>query len=499
MEDIEKVFEKQLNNLWENRRFILDVKATRWHDDYNLFKQGVKDLEVMMQNVINSAFETATTVESSIELLSIFHGMAKRDAIRRAVEKRIISMFTVVLKEINLTKTEFESKKKSPELLRFHPDYSGSANWAKNLIRRVNGSWNVIKAAEFLPSLPITEEAKASYEYISTAIEEYINRCHTEWIASIPSAIMDKLDTSLMERKNGQMLEMKFDRDLIRLFHEIHYWQKLKYDIPFSVQEIYSKREELRILRDSVLLVVHDYNTILETLTPEELLLFRERIRFLDRKINPGLTNLTWSSKGITEHFVKECRKHSHDVQNIVTDFMDSSAKIQKCCDVMASQSLWLVENKKVYAIEELESFEDSHRKFIQDKLMREFETIKQTMQSNYEIFKGDGKEVYEQWVKYVVKVDEWIETALRNMIKKSLIDFSNALNGEGRSREAPSEIQPLFKVDVVLKTQRVEFSPTLPKLEELVTRLSQKIISTVSSVPRKYLHKYIIISMKIT
>ena len=56
LEDIETVFAKNIAALWNIRPFILDVKATRWLDDYNVFKQGVKDLEVMMQNLITSAF-----------------------------------------------------------------------------------------------------------------------------------------------------------------------------------------------------------------------------------------------------------------------------------------------------------------------------------------------------------------------------------------------------------------------------------------------------------
>ena len=56
LEDIEISFNKLIASLWNIRSFILDVKATRWHDDYNSFKQGVKDLEVMMQNLIFSAF-----------------------------------------------------------------------------------------------------------------------------------------------------------------------------------------------------------------------------------------------------------------------------------------------------------------------------------------------------------------------------------------------------------------------------------------------------------
>lgn len=35
----------------------------------------------------------------------------------------------------------------------------------------------------------------------------------------------------------------------------------------------------------------------------------------LDRKINPGLTSLTWASKGVTDYYIKECRRHSHDIR----------------------------------------------------------------------------------------------------------------------------------------------------------------------------------------
>lgn len=41
---------------------ILDVKASKWHDVFNAFRNGVKDLDVMYTNIINNAFESMTTV-----------------------------------------------------------------------------------------------------------------------------------------------------------------------------------------------------------------------------------------------------------------------------------------------------------------------------------------------------------------------------------------------------------------------------------------------------
>ena len=49
-------------------------------------------------------------------------------------------------------------------------------------------------------------------------------------------------------------------RTLLKLFNEIHYWEKLMFETPHYVSELYMKKEDLRILRENVLLVVRDYN-----------------------------------------------------------------------------------------------------------------------------------------------------------------------------------------------------------------------------------------------
>ena len=43
------------------------------------FRAGVKDLEVMVQNLICSAFETVTTVQEGVEILDIFQHLSSRE------------------------------------------------------------------------------------------------------------------------------------------------------------------------------------------------------------------------------------------------------------------------------------------------------------------------------------------------------------------------------------------------------------------------------------
>lgn len=53
-------------------------------------------------------------------------------------------------------------------------------------------------------------------------------------------------------------------------------------------------------------------------LSPDELGLFRERIHFMDKKIQPGLTKLLWFSKGASNVFIRDCLLH---IDKVVTQY----------------------------------------------------------------------------------------------------------------------------------------------------------------------------------
>lgn len=63
---------------------------------------------------------------------------------------------------------------------------------------------------------------------------------------------------------------------------------------------------------------------IIGMLSTEERGLFRERIRYLDRKIHPGLKKLHWSYKGASAAFISECRLHASKVRGHVLGVPES-------------------------------------------------------------------------------------------------------------------------------------------------------------------------------
>ncbi|XP_066267393.1 dynein axonemal heavy chain 2-like isoform X1 [Branchiostoma lanceolatum] len=479
--EIEASFDRNLQILKDVKKTILDVKATSWHDDYNKFRAGVKDLEVMMQNVISSAFETISTVQAGVELLDAFAHLNSREAVRRTIDKKTVEIWGLFNEELNMVKKEM-SKSKSVELPAMHPKYAGASHWARALKRRIDAPMQTLGKAFFLPKTGSGAEASTQYQQLAQALDEFIRKMFNEWTGTVERDLGKRLEIPLMcrsQEKQG-MLDINFDKSLLKLFNEIHHWEQLMFEIPHYAHEVYMKKEDLRGLREHVLLVVRDYNRIIAALSTEERGLFRERIRFLDKKIHPGLTKLTWASKGISDFFVQECRTHAGKIQSIVDDYKAANLTISRNCVRISEMLLVKIDGKRVYEDLAFEDDQVRHRGNQQQRLQSIHDEVVQIMRKTYEVFRTDGAEVQNHWYRYTEKMDRMVEEAFRLNVKWSLQELSRAINGDGKTTP-----NPLFRVKVVLEGDKVEFSPTLKKLASIVNNVSTQLSQSVSIIKR--------------
>lgn len=153
MIEIQDQFEQQIDRLRNLDYEILDVKTSHWHDDYNVFKNSVKDLEVMYTNVMNTAFEGVTRVSEAVAVLEIFYSLAKRDAIQRCVEKKTVDMYMLFIHTVEEIRHDFDENRRAPPLRSNEPKWAGSALWAKSLAQIVQDSWSLLQSATCLPPI----------------------------------------------------------------------------------------------------------------------------------------------------------------------------------------------------------------------------------------------------------------------------------------------------------------------------------------------------------
>ncbi|KAM6949562.1 LOW QUALITY PROTEIN: dynein axonemal heavy chain 2 [Aplochiton taeniatus] len=484
--EMESTFERSLHILRSARKGILDVKNTSWHEDYNRFRAGVKDLEVMMQNLISSAFETANTVEDGVQLLDVFQHLSAREAIKRTIDRKTVDVYGLFNKELNLVNKELS--KKLFHIAPHVPQHAGQAHWARALRRRIERPMEVVQRAHYIPQIGSGEESRLAHGQLVQTLDELVRRIFSEWSQSVDRQSLKRLDQPLMARckEKAGMLDVNFDKNLLKMFNEIHYWERLLFEIPHYVSDVYQRREDLRSLKESVLLVVRDYNRIIQALSADELGLFRERIRFLDKKIQPGLSKLLWSSKGASTYFISDCRLQASKIQLIVDEYKAANLAISRLCRQISELLLVRIDGKTIYRDLEFEGDQKAHQELQLQRLRSAHQDIVNIMTRVYETFRTDGAEVQQHWVTYTEKMDCLVEEALRLNVRFSLQELSKAINGD--SKTSPN---PLFRVQVVLSQEapgapsQVEFSPTLQKLAQIVTNISSQLTSTISVFKR--------------
>jgi len=105
LENLKTMFDKHLNKIKALEYDILDVKNTKWHEHYGtLFKEEVKQIEIIYTTIIALTFKHVSTVEDAVEMLENFYELAKRPSILDYVQKKgaeqVYKLFMEEIKEV---------------------------------------------------------------------------------------------------------------------------------------------------------------------------------------------------------------------------------------------------------------------------------------------------------------------------------------------------------------------------------------------------------------
>uniref|UniRef100_A0A3Q0KTZ4 Dynein axonemal heavy chain 2 n=1 Tax=Schistosoma mansoni TaxID=6183 RepID=A0A3Q0KTZ4_SCHMA len=462
---IEQMFEKLMYSLFEKRHCILNVKATSWHDNYNRFRIGVKDLEVMMQNAINTAFETVTTLQQGVEILDIFAHLRSRETIRRTIDNRTNELVSRFGDCLNQVKKEMTQRVNTGLPIPTEAYYSGQALYWKFLRRRLEKDMLALDQAFFLPlSDAGIPELRQQYTQLTDALDDLTRKIYNEFQTTIEPDPLKCLDLPVLTRstlKSG-MTEPNFSGTTLKLLNELYYWNRLGYELPTNTNEAYRRRIELKYLHDIILIIVRDYNRIINSLNNDERALFKERIKLLDIKLIPGLTKLHWTVKGLIEMFIHDCRIQANKLQLIVDEYKLANINIKENCEEITKNLLIKLQSNRIYENTEFD-----------DYIINKLREVKQT-------FVSESADIQMHWWKYTEKMDHFCEEAFRINVKSSLCELQKAINGDGRN-----DPNPLFKVSLNLDNDVLIFSPTLGQLTLVVASLGSKFAEIISVIPR--------------
>jgi len=223
-----------------------------------------------------------------------------------------------------------------------HPKFGGLAIWANSLIVRIKKAKQAIDSLYFIPEHHHAAEAIEKYEKLLKSLENFIiSTQFGQWKDQINQIdnknIDDKLNQPILVRKENSpndlppslagnalfaksqtngLLESNFDVNLLKCLSEVAYWTKIQSNgyitIPHNVQNLVGKKEDLRVMREDIMLIVRDYNTIIHTIEKAEKPLFKQHMDKLDMLISQGIKKKSWSQP--IDKYAVQCRRQCAEV-----------------------------------------------------------------------------------------------------------------------------------------------------------------------------------------
>ncbi|AAZ13090.1 dynein heavy chain, putative [Trypanosoma brucei brucei TREU927] len=495
--DIQRAFKAKIDTLRRLDYDILDVKSTRWVDDFRALKSDIDNLSMMLQQIITAAFDSFTTTEMGAEYIEAFFLVAETEELQLQLDRSKDRVFRMVHDRAMVVQGKLQRCfNKPPPIFYLHPPLAGHGMWAENNAHLLQMTTETLNHCYYLRESPESTETIQLVDRLDRSLRDTMRQKFCEWRANLPQNPGEYLERFLISKRPNPrkhslaLYDVNFASELLLLFAEARYWHSLGELLPVHIMDIVSKEERLRIYRESVAQAVRARNSIALSLTREECRLFSVRMNFLESKYMPGMTRLLWNSQGIVEYFVRECRQHVERVQHIVNEFKHGSEYVDHHCKAIADTIVVIFEKKKVYSIESFVEKQEAHRAATLEKLQAIHRRLVDKLFELLSYFRDDYAEddvVRTEWHRLISKVELKVEEALRTMVKRTLQVVERMLPIE------PSEDrleEKVFKLDVVVTVAddtrpHIEPVPSVRKLSHDVNGVCKAIIGIVKSIPR--------------
>ncbi|XP_052739543.1 dynein axonemal heavy chain 2 [Bicyclus anynana] len=482
-DQIEHMFHDALDNVKAVTSSILDVQAPSWYDDILQFRTVIKDIEIIIENLVETVFEGVNHVEEAVVALFSLHNYSKRKNLRRIFKRKTAEVWAMFSEEVQEAKKEtVASRGEYPADL---PSYAGRAVLLRLRRNRLAYLKKVMTdACVWLMPCSNSEDVIMHVNRLMGAIDVAIRELWISWTHNIDEKCSAGLNKTLMRKsaENPGLMECNIDVNILELCKEASNWENLRLDIPLHAFQVYMKSKTIFYVYESVLAVVKGYNKILDSLSEQERLLFKPLITACEKKVQPGITKLTWTST-MSDAYIADCVVQISELQDFVTTYKNCNLNLVKIMEKVCDTPLIEFDIYNVFHIKELRHKIRIMEEEAAQKILDMYKEVITYIVIVYEGFEAYITQMAEYWIKYVKRFDQLLEDALRLAIKATMQNMYKAVHGDGTM--APS---PLITMNLYLSNEnRIIYDPTRNELEDTFTTVLEEIIHLVSTIPRLY------------
>ncbi|KAL9651365.1 hypothetical protein ABK040_001315 [Willaertia magna] len=457
---------------------LLDYQRNAFDNEYMVFNKKIIHLEQYLQVFINTWFENISSSEQALDLLKKFKSILKRDTLQTELENKYTVIFHNYGFQLENIQKLYEKFKVKPPLVRNAPPVAGKVIWCRQLMRRIEEPMQKFK------QIPTIMQSKESKKIIKTFNKVLLGllRFEDSWLDAwrkYAEKAKDGLQASLIIKIDDR-LYVNFDIEIIQLIRESKWLMRLGVEIPESAKNVLLQEHKFKAYFNELTFVLKERSRIISNVKNDLLPLLEPHLDELEKKLEPGLSMLTWTSMNIPV-YLKKIHKILEKLEDVTTKINDIvEGRIEK--NIKEIGSTLLVHFQENSTIEQLAEIQEKRSREISEQINIKSIDVERAVNDIIESALSFPFE--ETRMEVTPEVIDNLRNHFHKIMQHTLLKLTTrslyALRNKLKKDSSPP---PILQLSIDLTLPDVTIKPSLFDVQEIIDRITLSILGCTKSV----------------
>eukprot|EP00698_Gefionella_okellyi_P007649 TRINITY_DN186_c0_g2_i2.p1 TRINITY_DN186_c0_g2~~TRINITY_DN186_c0_g2_i2.p1 ORF type:complete len:4464 (+),score=1326.13 TRINITY_DN186_c0_g2_i2:41-13432(+) len=478
MDVLIRAFEKVTSELRAKKYDLLDYTNPQFDKDYVEFNKAIQELESALHSLIGASFESIKNTEHSLSLLKKFQTILQRDALKADLDSKMMDIFHRYGLDLEGVQRLYEQHRDSPPIVRNYPPVAGNILWARMLFRRIDDPMKRFKANDAVMATKESKKIMHTYKRVASALKMFEQVWLQAWEKSVEEAKAGLQATLIVRHPADQKLYVNFDGEILQLIREAKCLERLRVRIPDGARMVLLQEDKYKQYYDQLTYVLREHERLVMRVPPMCRAVLKPHLVELERRLQPGMSTLTWTSMNIDGflHRVHQCLSRFGELIDKINDITQN--RIDSTLRTIARNVLVDLPEDRAYKIDEFVASQErtirARAQFIDVKNQEVEAAVKDLIQLILAFpFSTSDLRVPERDLGALRR--NFADSTYRSILG-AISSSLNVIKGRIGSRTT-TNLRPFFDVDVELSIPDVVLSPSLEEIQEGLNQVALAVL----------------------
>ena len=461
---------------------LLEFTKNQFDRDFYEFNVEIHHLEEKLQAFINASFENISSTEHALNLLRQFQSILQRDSLKADLDEKYLVIFSNYGMDLDAVQKLYERHKASPPMARNAPPVSGAIMWSRQLLRRIEEPMKKFAANKAIMATKESKRIVKTYNKVARALIEFETLWHQAWVKSIEASKAGLQATLIVRHPETGKLLVNFDREIMQLMREAKYLQRMGIDVPESARMVLLQEEKFKHYYNQLNYALGEHGRVLSQILQVARPLLGPHLDDLERRLQPGMYILTWTSMNIDGYLhrihagLSKLEQLVSQINTMVESRIESNLKaISKTplVDLPADQSFTFEEfvARQAKYIKQQSSSLAVRNTEVQNAVEDLVQQIRDFPRENNDVLLQEAD---------VAAFRAHYSKLLYNAVLRATKESFNAMKKRLGSRSSGGFLfveRPFFDVDVELTVPNVSMNPSLDDIQGSINLTAKRVL----------------------